>query len=237
MTSVDRIQGLSGSIAVKVPCRVATTAAITLSGEQTIDGVAVVEGDRVLVKDQADTTANGIYDVSSGAWTRTLDADGANDLRDGTQIVVARGTVNSNAVFMLVATDPVVPGTTALTFTNTESNRLTLDTEDQGPVTGGVTYTSKALGTAGVVSSGTVTPEPGDRAVQHYTNGGAHTLAPSANVGSILLDITNNASAGAITTSGFTKVVGTFATTDGYKYRCHISIGNAGSLLTIQGLQ
>ncbi len=70
-----------------------------------------------------------------------------------------------------------------------------------------------------------------------YTNGGAHTLAPSANVGSILLDITNNASAGAITTSGFTKVVGAFATTNALKYRCHISIGNAGSLLTIQALQ
>ena len=116
MTSVDRIQGLSGSLAVKVPCRVATTAAITLSGEQTIDTVAVVEGDRVLVKDQADTTANGIYDVSTGTWTRSLDFDGANDVRDGTLVLVGSGATNGELMFKLDATDPIDIGTTALTF-------------------------------------------------------------------------------------------------------------------------
>lgn len=57
MTSIqiDRTDGLSSSVAIKGPCRVATTANVTLSGEQTIDGVAVVTDDRVLVKDQ--TTA------------------------------------------------------------------------------------------------------------------------------------------------------------------------------------
>jgi hypothetical protein len=116
MTSVDRIQGLSGSLAVKVPCRVATTAAITLSGEQTIDTVAVVEGDRVLVKDQADTTANGVYDVSTGTWTRSLDFDGANDVRDGTLVLVGSGATNGELMFKLDATDPISIGTTALTF-------------------------------------------------------------------------------------------------------------------------
>jgi hypothetical protein len=109
-----------------------------------------------------------------------------------------------------------------------------LNLEDQA-LTGGVIVTSKDLGT---ISSGTVTPDPGDRPQQHYTNNGAHTLGVSANSGSILLDITNGASAGAITTSGFTKVAGdAFTTTNGNKFRCHISIGNAGSLLTVQALQ
>lgn len=113
-------------------------------------------------------------------------------------------------------------------------NPAELDVEDQA-LTGGVIVTSKSLGT---VSSGTTTPDPGDRPQQHYTNNGAHTLAPSANGGSILLDITNGASAGAITTSGFTKVTGdAFTTTNGHKFRCHISIGNGGSLLAIQALQ
>ena len=116
MTSVDRIQGLSGSLAVKVPCRVATTAAITLSGEQTIDTVAVVEGNRVLVKDQADTTTNGVYDVSTGTWTRSLDFDGANDVRDGTLVLVGSGATNAELMFKLDATDPISIGTTALTF-------------------------------------------------------------------------------------------------------------------------
>ncbi len=48
----DRNAGLVAAAAIKNPCRVATTANITLSGEQTIDGVAVVAADRVLVKSQ-----------------------------------------------------------------------------------------------------------------------------------------------------------------------------------------
>ena len=58
---------------VKAPCRVATTANISLSGLQTIDGVSLIEGDRVLVKNQTAGANNGIYDVSSGAWTRAID--------------------------------------------------------------------------------------------------------------------------------------------------------------------
>lgn len=109
-----------------------------------------------------------------------------------------------------------------------------LNLEDQ-VLTGGVIVTSKDLGT---ISTGTVTPDPGDRPMQHYINGGAHTLAPSANVGSLLLDVTNNGSAGAITTSGFTKVSGdAFTTTNGHKFRAHISIGNAGSFLQVQAFQ
>jgi len=117
MASVDRIQGLSGQQAIKTPCRLATTANITLSGEQTIDGVAAVEGDRVLVKDQADTTTNGIYDVSTGSWTRSLDFDGANDITDGTMVLVNSGSTYADKVFKLNATEPITIDTTALTFT------------------------------------------------------------------------------------------------------------------------
>lgn len=117
MASVDRIQGLSGQQAIKTPCRLATTAAITLSGEQTIDGVAAVEGDRVLVKNQTDTTTNGVYDVSTGSWTRSLDFDGANDILDGTMVLVGSGSTNADLVFKLNATEPITIGTTALTFT------------------------------------------------------------------------------------------------------------------------
>ena len=119
-------------------------------------------------------------------------------------------------------------------ITLTELMTLIFGREDIA-LTGGVIVTSKSLGT---ITTGTVTPDPGDRPQQHYTNGGAHTLGVSANAGSILLDITNDASAGAITTSGFTKVTGdSFTTTDGHKFRCHISIGNGGSLLQVQALQ
>jgi hypothetical protein len=108
-----------------------------------------------------------------------------------------------------------------------------LGTEDQ-ILTGGFRVTSKDLGT---ITTGTLTLDPGDRALQHAINGGAFTLAPGSNTGSILLDITNNGSAGAITTSGWTKVVGAFDTVNGNKFRCHASIGQGGSLLTIQEMQ
>jgi phage-related tail fiber protein len=67
----NAIQGLN----VKGPVRVGTTSAITLSGEQTIDGVPVVSGDRVLVKNQGSAAANGVYVVDTGAWTRAIDVD------------------------------------------------------------------------------------------------------------------------------------------------------------------
>lgn len=113
MTSVDRIQGLSGSLAVKAPVRAATTAAITLSGEQTVDGVAVVEGDRVLVKNQASSVDNGIYDVSSGGWTRSLDFDGSNDFVQGTAIVVQQGTTYANTMWKVTTASPVIGGALA----------------------------------------------------------------------------------------------------------------------------
>jgi hypothetical protein len=102
--------------------------------------------------------------------------------------------------------------------------------EDQ-TITGGAEVTSKSLGTQ---SSGTLTLDVADRLLQHYTNGGAHTLAPGTKTGSIVVDITNNASAGAITTSGFTKVTGdAFDTTNGSKFRCSVVVANGGSSLTV----
>lgn len=101
--------------------------------------------------------------------------------------------------------------------------------------TGGVAVTSKDLGT---ISTGTLTLDLGDRPAQHYINGGAHTLAPGAVVGSCLLDVTNNASAGITTTSGWTAVDGdSFTTTDGDKFRCHCSVGQVGSLLIVKAMQ
>ena len=56
-TYTDRRQGLTTAVAVKAPCRVATTANITLSGTQTVDGVALAVRDRVLVKNQTNPIA------------------------------------------------------------------------------------------------------------------------------------------------------------------------------------
>lgn len=132
---VDRINGLVGSIAVKAPCKVATTAAITLSGAQTIDGIALTADEtprqRVLVKDQADDTENGIYDVNSGAWTRSPDFDGSRDVVDGTQVLVNEGTPSFAKSYYLSATNPVVIGTDSLTFIASSNTEETFSVSDE----------------------------------------------------------------------------------------------------------
>ncbi len=116
MANTDRIKGISSGLAVKAPVRAATTAAITLAGLQTIDGIVLASGDRVLVKDQADSIDNGWYDVSTSAWSRSVDANGNNDLVTGTMCVVAAGATNGLNLFRLDSTGTITPGTTALTF-------------------------------------------------------------------------------------------------------------------------
>ena len=111
----DRRYGLIGNTAIKSPCRAATTAAVTLSGEQTVDGTACVTNDRVLVKNQASAIDNGIYVVDTGAWIRAADFDGTYDAVQGTLVLVATGTINANIAFELTTANPVI-GTSSLTF-------------------------------------------------------------------------------------------------------------------------
>lgn len=110
----------------------------------------------------------------------------------------------------------------------------TLKSNATANLTKGYTTTSYDNGTK---STGTLTPDPANGHIQHATNGGAHTLAPPANPCSVVLEYTNNGSAGAITTSGFTFVDGVFDTTNGNKFHCHIVKTNSYSHLTILGLQ
>ncbi len=115
-TTIDRLNGINSGVAIKAPCRVATTANITLSGEQTIDGVAAVTDDRVLVKNQTATVDNGIWVVSTGTWSRSPDFDGSNDVVTGTVVYVNSGTTQSGTAWSISTTGDILPGTTNLTF-------------------------------------------------------------------------------------------------------------------------
>lgn len=101
----------------KEAVRVATTANIALSGLQTIDGVLLRSGDRVLVKNQSSPAANGIYLAASGGWTRAADADTIADLAIGVRVAVAEGTTQRGdyEVSYDVNGSPSV-GATALAF-------------------------------------------------------------------------------------------------------------------------
>jgi hypothetical protein len=121
-TATDRIDGISTSVAVKAPVRVATTANITLSGLQVIDGATLSAGgsgvnpDRVLVKDQTNSVYNGIYDVSATSWSRAKDFDGARDVVQGTLVPVYEGAVNGRTTWQCTTANPVRFGTSSLTF-------------------------------------------------------------------------------------------------------------------------
>lgn len=69
------VDSVAQGLDVKASVVAATTANITLSGAQTIDGVSIVAGDRVLVKNQTNQADNGIYVAASGAWARSSDAN------------------------------------------------------------------------------------------------------------------------------------------------------------------
>ena len=101
---------------VKDSVKAATTANITLSGTQTVDGVALSVGDRVLVKNQTTGSENGIYVVASGSWSRAADADADSEVTAGLFTFVEEGTVNGDAGFSLTTNGSITVGTTALSF-------------------------------------------------------------------------------------------------------------------------
>jgi len=115
--TVAQVDAARQGILVKDPVRVATTANITLSGTQTIDGVALSATDRVLVKDQSTGADNGIYLVNASTWTRALDANISAEVKAGMMMWVNEGSVNGDKQFILTTNDPITLGTTALVFT------------------------------------------------------------------------------------------------------------------------
>lgn len=120
------IDGVATSIDLKNPVRCATTEAKTLATDfengDTIDGVTLATGDRILIKNQTNGAENGIYVVkSSGAPERASDADSSDEVTFGMLCFVTEGTQNGNEGWMLTTKDPITLGTTELTFTQFSS--------------------------------------------------------------------------------------------------------------------
>lgn len=123
---------------IKLSVRVATTAdidlATALENGDTLDGVTLATGNRVLVKNQTDATQNGIYLVAaSGAASRSEDANSDAEVTAGLFTFVEQGTVNGNTGFVLTTDNPITLGSTSLVFsqfsgvgTFTAGNGLTL---------------------------------------------------------------------------------------------------------------
>jgi phage-related tail fiber protein len=105
------VQGLKPKTSVKA----STTANITLSAPQTIDGVPLVAGDRVLVKDQTVSNQNGIYVVAAAAWTRATDTDTWIELVSAF-VFVEQGTANADKAYNCTVDQGGTLGTTNVTW-------------------------------------------------------------------------------------------------------------------------
>ena len=109
------IAGLNSLFDSKPSVKAATTANITLSGTQTIDGVSLSVGDRVLVKDQTTAANNGIYLVASGSWTRVTDMDSWAEI-PGALVSIEEGTANADYIYLCTSNSGGTLGTTAITW-------------------------------------------------------------------------------------------------------------------------
>lgn len=130
----------------------ATTANITLSGEQTIDGKACITGDRVLVKNQSTTTQNGVYVVAAGAWSRATDADTWDELVSQA-VTVNEGSTQADIQWICSSDPGGTLGVTAVSWasflTNPRDGSVTLAKLDPA-----IVAASKLIGRG---SSGNVT--------------------------------------------------------------------------------
>lgn len=158
----------------KAPVRVVATTNVTLSGIQTIDGVAVVAGDRVLAAGQTSGSANGIYVVAAGAWARADDMNTAAEANNATVFVEA-GTAGGGDVWTQTA-NVVTLGTTVQTW-NKAAEGNTVYTADNATLA--LTGTQFAIKAGGVGPTQLATGVAGNG----LTGGGGSALAVGAGTG------------------------------------------------------
>ena len=108
------VDNIASGLSTKAPVYVATTANITLSGEQTIDGF-LTSASRVLVKNQSTSSQNGIYVSSSGAWARSSDANTWNQLVSA-YVFVEVGTTQADTSWVCTVDPGGTLGTTPVTW-------------------------------------------------------------------------------------------------------------------------
>ena len=118
LTTKGYVDSVATGLDVKGSVRAIARTPISMMGPQTVDGVALVIGDRVLVAGQASAQSNGIYVIQAGAWVRAADADNSpvGEVTAGMFAFVEEGTANGSTGWVLASADPIVLGTTPLQF-------------------------------------------------------------------------------------------------------------------------
>jgi hypothetical protein len=201
----------------KASCIAATTANITLSGTQTIDGIAVIVGNRVLVKNQTAPAENGIYVVASSTWSRSTDMDNWSEV-PGAFVFIESGTTQASSGWVTTVTGAGVINVTAMPWTQfsgagsysagtgltltgstfsvnaSQPQVTTLGTLGSlavsGTITGGNVVSGTRVSAANYAesvytigsTSGTITPNINNGAIQSMTLTGSITLNAITNI-------------------------------------------------------
>ena len=231
------------SAANKVPyftgAGTAAVADLTAFGRSLIDDADASTARTTLGLGTAATSASGDFQAADAELTAIAGLTSAADrlpyfTGSGT---AALATFTSTARVLVAQTSgtnikTVLSLTPGVDIAAYDADTLFADTADV--LTAGFAATPYNAGTK---SSGTFTPDEANGNLQYAVNNGAHTLAPPSNNCTLVIQYTNDASAGAVTTSGFTKVSGSFTTTNGDDFMCYICKNNSKSHLNIVALQ
>ena len=119
-----KVAGISWKQAVRAATTANGTLATAFANGQTIDGVTLATGDRILIKNQSSDAENGIYIVAaSGAPARASDADSGAELVNAT-VYVSEGTTLADTQWTCTTNAPITPGSTALAFAQLSSGGL-----------------------------------------------------------------------------------------------------------------
>lgn len=259
----DGTWALGGSSRSLTPCRVASTTHLSFTyangtsgvgatltagsnGVNSIDGVSVVLGDRILVKDQSSPKENGVYQVSTegtamvtGIFTRVTEFDQDAEILIGTNVLIEAGATNVGTIWFESIAGPFTVGTDNIVFAKIEGTAYT-GTTNQVIVTGHVLSTPQDIGTSSNVSFGTVTASS---SLKIKDTGGDHNFIltadydPNADVTLYLPNLTGGSSAwlartpnsdGSPSVSG---VTGTLSVANGGTNK-NLTVSNGGILWT-----
>lgn len=188
-----QVSNAAAGIDAKPSVRVASTANLTLSGTQTIDGIAVVAGDRVLAKNQTTASANGVYVVAAGAWSRATDADASAEMTPGAFWYVEEGTTNGKTQWRLENTGTITLGTTSLTI-NQFGGAGTSYTAGNGLTLAGNIFSVLTPASSGIIVNGSGVSIDTTIVARKFStsigNGAATSIAVTHNLGTKDVSVT-----------------------------------------------